>query len=167
MTMEIRATSTRDQLLGSWHLLLWSIQDAESEIYPLGRDAIGQLMYDETGRVSAQLVRQRQQRFAEDDWQQASTEEKAAAWGNYFGYFGTYTIDEDGHEVIHHVEGSWFPNLAGSDEHRHYRLEDNHLFLDADTAWGHVKIVWEKIDKSLNPVWPERDAEKAAGAMLV
>jgi hypothetical protein len=144
MTTDIDRNDTRTQLLGSWHLVSWSIADAESVIYPLGPEAIGQLSYDAAGRVSAQLARQHQSRFARDDWQRATTEEKSAAWSSYFGYFGTYTIDEDAHVVTHHIEGSWFPNLVGSEQARHYQLEDGRLVLDAETAWGRVSIVWEK-----------------------
>jgi hypothetical protein len=95
--------------------------------------------------MSAQLVRRKQPRFASDDWRQAAESEKSRAWSNYFGYFGTYVIDENRNTVEHHVEGSWFPNLAGEIEERHYRFEGEHLVLDADTPWGEVHIVWQKI----------------------
>jgi hypothetical protein len=144
MTTEIDSNETKLQLLGSWHLVSWNIEDAKSVRYPLGPDAIGQLSYDAAGRMSAQLVRQRQSRFKQDDWQRATTEEKSAAWSGYFGYFGTYSIDEDAQVVTHHIEGSWFPNLVGSEQERHYRLEGRRLVLDADTAWGRVNIIWEK-----------------------
>jgi len=62
--------------------------------YPLGDDAAGQLMYSSDGRMSAQLMRRAQRRFAQDDWRQATETEKTQAWTSYFGYFGTYTIDE-------------------------------------------------------------------------
>jgi len=137
---------TRDRLLGSWRLLTWEIHSSTGEVtYPLGADAAGQLTYDMDGRVSAQLARRRQPRFASDDWRRATVEEKARAWSGYFGYFGTYTIDEDAQAVTHHVEGSWFPNLVGSDEVRYFRFERDQLVLDADTAWGRVRIIWEKI----------------------
>ena len=144
MTMETRKIDPRAQLLGSWHLVSWNIRDGERVIYPLGPDAVGQLSYDAAGRVSAQLVRKRQPRFVMDDWQGATADEKSAAWSSYFGYFGTYTVDDEAHVVTHHVEGSWFPNLVGSDQARHYQFKHGRLVLDADTAWGRVNIIWEK-----------------------
>jgi hypothetical protein len=45
--------------------------------------------------------------------------ERAAAWPQYFGYFGTFSIDEAQQTVTHHVESGWFPNLAGTDQVRH------------------------------------------------
>lgn len=143
---ELQTVDTRERLLGSWRLISWDIRGPNGEkSYPLGSDAVGQLSYDANGRMSAQLMRRNQPAFARDDWRKATTEEKSAAWSGYFGYFGTYTIDEDAHAVTHHVEGSWFPNLVGSDEVRYFRFERNQLVLDADTAWGRVRIVWEKL----------------------
>ena len=113
--------------------------------YPLGPGAVGQISYDAAGRMSAQLMRSNQARFEREDWRQATTEEKSAAWGNYFGYFGTYTIDEKAAAVVHHIEGSWFPNLIGTDQVRYFRFEGDKVVLDADTEWGQVRIVWEKI----------------------
>jgi hypothetical protein len=142
-TIEISAVHER--LLGSWRLQSWDIRSPTGEIeYPLGPDPLGRLIYDPDGSVSAQLMRRDQTRFASDDWRHATVDEKARAWGSYFGYFGTYTIDKEAHAVTHHVEGSWFPNLIGSDEVRYFQFEDDRLILDAETAWGRVKIVWEK-----------------------
>jgi len=138
---------TRQRLLGSWRLVSWQEYDAAGAMnYPLGPDAVGQLSYDEVGRMSAQLMRRDQPRFANEDWREAKPEEMAAAWRGYFGYFGTYSIDEKAHAVIHNIEGSWFPNLVRTDQLRHYRFDGERLVLDADTAWGRVRIVWDKID---------------------
>ena len=87
-------------------------------------------------------MRRKQTRFANDDWEQATAEEKAAAWGNYFG---TYVIDEKVGAVTHRIEGSWFPNLVGTEQTRRFRFEDEQPVLDADTPWGQVNIIWEKI----------------------
>jgi hypothetical protein len=102
--------------------------------------------YDATGNMSAQLMRPKQPVFESEDWRRAAVEERAAAWGNYFGYFGTYTIDETVGAVVHHIEGSWFPNLIGTDQVRFFKFEGNRVILDADTEWGKVRIVWEKME---------------------
>ncbi|MCI3273533.1 lipocalin-like domain-containing protein [Streptomyces cylindrosporus] len=143
------ADRVRSALLGAWRLVTWqSVDTAGSVSYPLGEDAVGQLMYTATGHVSAQLVRARMPRFASDDWRRATAEERAAAWPGYFGYFGTFTLDTDADTVIHHIESSWFPNLVGTRQVRHYRFEDGRLVLDADTSWGQVRIIWEKLPRT-------------------
>lgn len=73
-------------------MISWQISDtAGHTTSPLGSDAIGQLLYDAQGRLSAEPVRHNQSKFNSDDWQEAGTEEKATAWGNYFGYFESFT----------------------------------------------------------------------------
>jgi hypothetical protein len=112
---------------------------------PLGDDPVGLLLYDASGIVSAQLMRRNRHCFEDDDWLHATDAEKAAAWSGYFGYFGTYTIDESAGTITHHIEGSWFPNLVGTEQVRQYSLDGTRLTLHADTPWGHVSIVWEKV----------------------
>jgi Lipocalin-like domain len=133
-------------LLGSWRLISWEEREAGCDVqFPLGPNPIGQISYDASGRMSAQLMRPNQTPFASEDWREATVEEKSAAWSNYFGYFGTYTIDEINSTVVHHIEGSWFPSLVGTDQIRHFRFEGEQIILDADTQWGGVRIVWERI----------------------
>ncbi|MGB7764292.1 MAG: lipocalin-like domain-containing protein, partial [Candidatus Acidiferrales bacterium] len=43
---------------------------------------------------------------ARDDSREATAEERARAWLDYFGYFGSYSIDAEKNAVTHHVEGS-------------------------------------------------------------
>ena len=67
-------------------------------------------------------------------------DEKSSAWSDYFGYFGTYRIDLPQKAVIHHIEGSWFPNLVGTEQVRYFQFEGKHLILDANTEWGRVHV---------------------------
>jgi hypothetical protein len=137
------------RLLGSWRLVRWEITNPDGTVDSiLSDDEAGQLMYSSDGRMSVHLMRRGQPRFASNDWRQATTTEKSESWSGYFGYFGTYTIDEAASTVAHHIEGSWFPNLVGTTELRHYRFEGEQLLLNAATAWGKVHIVWEKIPGS-------------------
>jgi hypothetical protein len=136
----------REKLLGSWSLVSWEERDAAGGMsYPLGPNAIGQLTYTRDGRMSAQLMRPSSPRFASEDWRQATTEDKSSAWGYYFGYFGTFSIDVVNKAVVHHIQGSWFPNLVGTEQIRHFRFDGDQLILDAETEWGNVHIVWQKV----------------------
>lgn len=132
-------------LIGAWQLVSWSeIKNDGTVAYPLGKHAIGQLVYSADGHVAAQLARKEAKPLHEEDWKAATETESAAAWKSYFGYFGTFSIDTEKKAVVHHVEGSWFPNLAHTDQIRSFHLDGGRLVLDADTAWGKVRIVWER-----------------------
>jgi lipocalin-like protein len=141
----MHADQVRAKLLGAWHPVTCESVDTDGTVsYPMGNDVAGQLMYDASGRVSAQLVRPDQPPFASEDWRQASPAEMIAAWPNYFGYYGTFTIDADARTVTHHIDYGWFPNLAGTEQVRNYRFDDHRLVLDADTAWGKVRVICER-----------------------
>lgn len=134
-----------DRLVGAWTLVSWlEITSNGEEVYPLGRNAVGQIIYSADGHLAAQLVRRERERFVSEDWRDASVGESSRAWKEYFGYFGTYSIDLDLGAVVHHVQGSWFPNLFGTDQIRRFRFEGSNLFLEANTEWGEVRIVWER-----------------------
>lgn len=138
--------SARERLLGSWRLVSWTWEDANGAVRsPLGPNPVGLITYDSSGVMSAQLMRRAQTHFRNDDWRSASAQEKAAAWSGYFGYFGTYTVDENAGTVTHHIEGSWFPNLVGTDQVRRCYLEGDRLTLEADALWGRVSLVWQKV----------------------
>jgi hypothetical protein len=138
-------TKLRDKLLGSWRLVESEGRDASGEANaPLGEDPIGLLTYDASGTVSAQLMRRNQPRFRSDDWQRATAKEKSAAWSGYFGYFGVFAVDERAKTVIHYVEGSWFPNLVGTQQIRYWSFKGRRLVLSAHTPWGDVTLVWER-----------------------
>jgi hypothetical protein len=137
----------RTRLIGAWQAVSWYEKDADGNFfYPLGEKANGQLIYTSEGRMSAQLVSANMAKFANSDWRVATVEERAKAWMEYFGYYGPFTIDEEKQAVIHHVEGSAFPNLIGTKQVRYFRFEGEQLVLNADTPWGKVQVVWEKID---------------------
>src|SRR5579863_4391605 len=140
--------NVHERLLGAWRLASSHWEDAAGTVdSPLGDDAVGQLIYDRSGAVSAQLMRRNQPRFADDDWRRATAGERAAAWIGYFCYFGTYTIDEAAATVSHRIEGSWFPNLVGTDQLRRFSFDRDRLSLTAETPWGRVTLIWEKIRK--------------------
>jgi len=138
--------SLRVELLGVWTLVtLQSIGADGVASYPLGPDLAGQLVYDVSGRMSAQIVRAGQARFASDDNTQALPDEMAAAWRGYIGYFGTFAVDAEAGAVIHHVEGAWFPNLDDTDVVRGCRLDGDRLVLEAQTKFGQTVIVWQRV----------------------
>ena len=79
------AANIKRKLLGSWQLISWEERNEGRVNYPLGREAVGQIIYTEGGRMSAQLMRRGVQHFANEDWRKATTEEKSRGWSGYFG----------------------------------------------------------------------------------
>lgn len=135
----------RARLIGTWRAISMREWDANGQLsYPLGKEVNGQLIYTADGRMSANLTRSKMAKFAKSDLYDATVEERAKAWLDYVGYYGRFSIDEKKQAVIHHVEGSWFPNMTGSRQIRYFRLEKERLVLNADIEGSKIQVVWEK-----------------------
>ena len=60
---------------------------------------------------------------------QGTPEEIEASYKGCISYFGTYTVDVENGVILHHVEGSIFPNMEGTEQRRFYEQNENLLQL--------------------------------------
>jgi hypothetical protein len=140
------AEEVRAALVGAWRLLsLRNVRPDGSVEYPLGPDAIGQIVYTASGRMSAQLMRPGQPRFQAGNAREATDREVVTAFHNFASYYGSFRIDAEAGAVVHEVEGSSFPNMIGTDQVRYYRIEGDRLDLEADSPPGRAQVAWQKI----------------------
>ena len=92
-----------DQLVGTWTLeRRRTTYDSEREIYPLGEDAQGWLLYTPDGYMAAFLSRANRPAFETGEMLSADDAEKVRAWDSFFSYCGRYEVR--GNEVVHHVK---------------------------------------------------------------
>ena len=101
--------------------------DDGSVLYPLGKDAIGYLVYSADGYMSGLIMRADRARFSSENPTTVSVEEKAAAADSCVGYCGRYDVSEG--SVVHHTEVSTVPNWVGVDQKRSLHLEGDTLTL--------------------------------------
>ena len=59
-----------------------------------------------------------------------STENLALRARSAVAYYGTYTVDLEKSEIVHHVRGDLLPNRAGRSVARAFRIEDGELIID-------------------------------------
>jgi hypothetical protein len=140
------------QIVGAWRLITFEFRNAgETVIYPFGEQARGSIIYTESGRYAAQLMRIDRPKFASGDQMQGTAEEIEANYKGCISYFGTYEINPKDSLIIHHVEGSIFPNMEGRDQERFFELSENRMQLrtppiklDGERAVG--ILLWERIE---------------------
>ena len=138
-------------IVGAWRLITFEFRQGDGNvIYPFGEQARGSIIYTESGRYSAQLMRIDRPRFASSDQMQGTQGEIEANYQGCISYFGTYEIHPQDSLIIHHVEGSLFPNMEGRDQERFFELSENRLQLrtppiklDGKKAVG--VLLWERI----------------------
>jgi hypothetical protein len=95
--------------------------------------------------MSAQVMGSEIDLLANPDPEDATADEADRAWRNYLGYWGTYTVDAAAGVVIHTVEGAWFPNWVGQKQIRRYKLNGDHLTLEADSPTWHATLIWRRV----------------------
>lgn len=150
------ATPNPAPIVGAWKLVSFEVQKPDGEVtYPFGQDAQGSIIYTESGRFSAQLFRPYRPEFAAGDQMKGTDREIKANYEGFISYFGPYEFDAAGGFVIHHVEGSLFPNWQGQPQKRFLDLDGNRLTLSTPpTVWGGGKVVavlvWERMESAVS-----------------
>lgn len=124
----------RESLIGTWTLVSFEHTGEDGQtVATYGEEAVGLLMYDALGYMSAQIMDRRRPRFASGNRRIASEAELQAAVAGYVAYFGRYDVDENGGFVVHEELGDIFPNGAGTRQKRFFRLEGDLLVLTTPT----------------------------------
>ncbi len=138
-------------IVGTWLLESNTIRFSDGSVEPgLGGESRGAIMYDLSGRMSAQIFKIERTAFAKPDPRRGTPDEMSEAYENSVSYFGSYeTIGES--MVVHHVEGSLFPNWEGTDLIRHFRIEGKRLHITTPEieASGRKfvgELVWKRVD---------------------
>jgi hypothetical protein len=119
------------ELVGGWLLERWDYTiDGESRGYPMGEDAVGQILYTSDGRMAAILSMASRPLLTGDQFHKAPSEEREVAALTYVSYGGTYEVEGD--VVTHHVEFALFPNWVGTDLVRRISYDADLLVLTGE-----------------------------------
>lgn len=138
-------------MVGAWKLTSLKVQKANGEaIYPFGKNARGSIIYTDSGRFSAQVMRPDRPRFKSGDQMKGTSEEIKASYEGFVSYYGSYEFDNENGFIIHHVEGSLFPNWEGHGLKRFFKLSGNRLKISTPPMlWGGGEVVgiliWERV----------------------
>jgi Lipocalin-like domain len=142
----------REQLIGTWRLVSYETVGIDgSAVHPMGRDAVGFIMYLPDGFMSANLMVPGRTLFTGGAASTATQAELSAASEGYFGYAGQYEVDETEHAVRHHIELALVPNLVGSTQLRRLAFKGTRLILEGEPVpmAGRVAapiITWQRVD---------------------
>jgi len=138
-------------IVGAWKLISFKIQKKNGKVlYPFGKNAQGSIIYTDSGRFSTQVMRSARPKFASGDQLKGTAEEIKSNYEGYVSYYGSYEFHKEKGFIIHHVEGSLFPNWEGHGLKRFFELSGNRLKLNTPpTLWGGggnvATLIWERI----------------------
>jgi len=125
-------------IVGAWRLVSFQSQkDNGAVTYPFGEDVKGTIIYTAHGRFAVQLMRGARPRFADPDQMKGTAEEIKTSFEGCIAYFGHYELQAEAGFVIHHIEGSLFPNWEGQPLKRYCQITGDRLQLTTPpTVWG-------------------------------
>jgi hypothetical protein len=122
---------TRAQMLGAWRLESRTVRKASGDVLRdpvLGAEPPGRLFYDVSGNMSLQLMRPDRAQAISVPSQPQDAKNARVILG-YDSYFGTFRLNSSAGTVIHHVEGSLFPEDLGKDFERLLTVDGDRLTL--------------------------------------
>lgn len=147
----------RDDLVGTWKLV--SVEtlrpNGEASREWMGQNPAGLIIYDATGHMAVQIMRDPRPVFAPGrscciPERTATPEEIGAAYGGYYAYFGGYEVDEREGAVVHRVQASLWPREVGRDYKRRAEVSGDRLTLTTPPfQWaGELRanrLTWQRV----------------------
>jgi hypothetical protein len=136
-------------LVGTWILesMVDTLPDA-SLYYWMGKQPTGTIIYDASGRMAVQFMRDPRPHIVSDTLERATSQELLAIMGGYYAYFGRYQITAGADSVINHVEASRWPNEVGLVYRRAIRLDGDRLVIQLrfleDGVLHHRVLRWHR-----------------------
>ncbi|MDO6414161.1 lipocalin-like domain-containing protein [Sphingomonas sp. BIUV-7] len=120
-------------LVGTWRLVRFENMSKDGAVKtPYGAHPRGYFMYDKTGHLSVQIMRDPPLPAFAADSKKPTDAEKTQAYGAFVSYFGTYRVDKVNHLIHHEVEGALDTTYTNTDQIRPYKLSGDTLIIEAD-----------------------------------
>jgi hypothetical protein len=136
-------------LIGTWKLISVTnenlITGVKTDDY--GPHPMGYLNYSSNGRMMVIIVKKDRKKPA---GKITTPDEAAILLNTMTSYAGTYTVNKN--QIVHHIDVSWNPSWADTNQIRYYKLEGRRLTLTmapfTDPVLGKITVhlVWEKIN---------------------
>lgn len=132
--MDVGTAVQEPKLVGTWRLVRYENRLKSGKVEkPYGEHPLGYFVYDPTGHLSVQIMRNPALRpFVSGDTDKPTDAEKIQAYGAYAAYFGTYRVDKARHVLHHQVEGALDTTYTNTDQLRPYRLSGDTLIIELD-----------------------------------
>ena len=141
--------SLKDQLVGTWRLLIDDRVNPDGTQTPnYGPNPNGILMFDGNGHYALVIARSNLPKFKSNNRTEGTADENKAVVGGTLAHFGTYAVDETGHTLTLHIEGSTYPNWDQTLQKRQFAVlspEDLKWETPDASGGGSALLYWKRI----------------------
>jgi len=138
----------KEQLVGNWALVsnTTTLPDG-TKADTWGPNPNGQAIYESNGRMSFIITASNLPKFASNNRVTGTPDENKAAILGSVAYFGTYTVNEADKSYTIQIEGSTFPNWAGTAQKRMIAISgDEFTFSNpAGSGGGSIESKWKRV----------------------
>jgi len=145
---EQKKGSLKSKVVGAWTMQANVLDQGGTKSEPFGPDAKGSVIFTNNGRLALVITRADLPKFASNNRTTGTAEENKAAVQGSIAYFGSYTLNDADKTLIIHLEGSTFPNWAGTDQKRTIELSGDELkFINQAPSMGPgtVTVTWKRV----------------------
>jgi hypothetical protein len=115
----------KDRLVGTWKVVSWESVRRSGQVLNvwMGLHPTGLIIYQPNGYTAVQIMADPRPTFAQlPEMTPPPCDEFRNAYFGYFAYWGTYTTNEAGNEVVHHVQGSERREAVGRNNRRSFSI---------------------------------------------
>jgi hypothetical protein len=132
MSAAFAQQSLKERVVGTWKAISWESLRPNGEIVNIwmGLHPTGLIIYQPNGYMAVQLMADPRPAFAQSPATSPPPyDEFRNAFFGYYGYWGTYTINDAGNGVVHNVQGSERPEEVGRKYSRSISIDGTKLFI--------------------------------------
>lgn len=137
---------TAEKFVGTWKLISYETRFEDGRVeYPMGKDAVGRVIYTIEGYMSGHLMRKRETAEFDSNNVQSEVLNKIT---DHLSYTGRFEVREN--TVVHFADISVFPNWVDSEQVRFFEFEGDKLKLstgplgiNGETQSAH--LIWERV----------------------
>ncbi len=143
--------SIKDQLVGSWSLLLNDlIKDDGTHVPGYGPNPDGLLIFAPDGHYSLQIIRYGRPAFASKNRMTGTADENKAVVQGMITSFGTYAVDEANKTITYRITASSFPDWDHTVQKRPITaITDEVLTYNTPApsvpGYTHAELAWKKV----------------------
>jgi len=145
---DARHKTWKEQIVGTWVMVsnvTTRPDGSKTDTYGPNPKAIA--MFQKDGRMVVMTARSDLPKFASGSRATGTPEENKAVVQGSIAYFGSYTVNEKHKTLTLNIDGSTFPNWAGTSQTRSVTLVGDELtqFLPSGSGGGAVVVKFQRI----------------------